>query len=326
MTVKETQTQGSEGTSACMAAQSARVPLNGISATSLANDDGKTKFYTGVPKWTNFEQLFSLLSSHVTPSRTKLTLQDELVLVLVKLRLNLPFQDFAYRWEVSISTVTRMFYKWIEVMFVRMKFLIKWPPRDILQQNLPQAFKDTYPKAVCVIDCSEIFIDRPTYFQARAKTYSQYKKHNTIKFLIGVTPCGTICYISRCWGGRVSDRHLTQKCGFLQLLEKDDLVLADRGFNIEEDLRFYGAKLAIPAFKRGKKQLSLKEVEESKRLSRVRIHVERVIGLLKQKYTVLEGPLPVNLIKHKSDGEYATVDKLVHVCAALTNLCDSVVQ
>ena len=142
MTVKETQTQGSEGTSACMAAQSARVPLNGISATSLANDDGKTKFYTGLPmpKGT----LFELLSSHVSPSRTKLTLRDELVLVLVKLRLNLPFQYFAYRWEVSISTVTRMFYKWIKVMFVRMKFLIKWPPRDILQQNLPQAFKDTY--------------------------------------------------------------------------------------------------------------------------------------------------------------------------------------
>ena len=74
MTVKETQTQGSEGTSACMAAQSARVPLNGISATSLANDDRKTKFYPGLPKGTLFEQLFSLLSSHVSPSRTKLTL------------------------------------------------------------------------------------------------------------------------------------------------------------------------------------------------------------------------------------------------------------
>ena len=55
--------------------------------------------------WTLFEQLFSLLSSHVTPSRTKLTLRDEqLVLVLVKLRLNLHFQDFAYRWEVSVPS------------------------------------------------------------------------------------------------------------------------------------------------------------------------------------------------------------------------------
>jgi len=51
-----------------------------------------------------------------------------------------------------------------------------------------------------------------------------------------------------------------------------------------------------------------------------------VIGLLKQKYTILEGPLPVNLIKHKSDEEYATVDKILTVCATLTNLCDSVVS
>ena len=74
MTVKETQTQDCEGTSTCMAAQSARVPLNVISTRSLTNDDEKTKFYTGLPKWTLFEQLFSLLSSHITPSRTKLTL------------------------------------------------------------------------------------------------------------------------------------------------------------------------------------------------------------------------------------------------------------
>ena len=32
------------------------------------------------------------------------------------------------------------------------------------------------------------------------------------------------------------------------------MILADRGFNIEDDLRFYGAQLAIPAFTRGKKK------------------------------------------------------------------------
>ena len=102
------------------------------------------------------------------------------------------------------------------------------------------------------------------------------------------------------------------------------MVLVERGFNIEKDLNFYGAKVEIPAYTRGKKQLALEQGERSKRLSRVRIHVEHVIVLLKQKYNILEGILPVNLIKHKSDGEYATIDKIVIVCAALTNLSDSV--
>lgn len=110
-------------------------------------------------------------------------------------------------------------------------------------------------------------------------TLTTYKKRNTLKF-IGITPCGTISYISQCWGGQVSDCYLTQHCGFLRLLQPGDLILADRGFNIEDDLKFYGAKLEIPAYIRGKKQLSLEEVECSKRLSRVRIHVERIIGLL----------------------------------------------
>ncbi len=75
------------------------------------------------------------------------------------------------------------------------------------------------------------------------------------------------------------------------------MVLADRGFNITDDIALHGAQLKIPAFTRGKKQLSLEEIEMSKRLSKVRIHVERVIGLLKNKYTILQGILPVDTTK-----------------------------
>ena len=38
-----------------------------------------TRFYTGLPKWALFVQVFSLLSSYITPSCTKITLQDELI-------------------------------------------------------------------------------------------------------------------------------------------------------------------------------------------------------------------------------------------------------
>ena len=72
-------------------------------------------------------------------------------------------------------------------------------------------------------------------------------------------------------------------------------MLADRGFDISDDVGLHGSKLAIPVFTRGKSQLNQKEVEFSQRLARVRIHVKRVIGLMKNKYTVLQGTLPICL-------------------------------
>ena len=48
-------------------------------------------------------------------------------------------------------------------------------------------------------------------------------------------------YISKCWGGRVSDKHLTRNCGFLEHIQHGDLVLADRGFDIRDELALIGA-------------------------------------------------------------------------------------
>ena len=126
-------------------------------------------------------------------------------------------------------------------------------------------------------------------------------------------------------GWKVSDKILTQESGFLNHLEPGNVVLADRGFTIESDLAVYGAKLEIPSFTRGKSQLSQREVEYSKQLSTVRIHVERVIGNLKKKFKLLKGPLPVTVLKHKHDTNVSNIDKILHVCASLVNLSESVV-
>ena len=210
-------------------------------------------------------------------------------------------------------------------MYYRLKFLIKWPSREVIKENMPPLFKQLYPECICIIDCSEIYIDMPTRDEARSITYSNYKKHNMIKFLIGITPCGSISFLSQCWGGKVSDKMLTQESGFLNHLEPGNVVLADRGFTIESDLAVYGAKLEIPSFTRGKSQLSQREVEYSKQLSTVRIHVERVIGNLKKKFKLLKGPLPVTVLKHKQDTNVSNIDKILHVCASLVNLSESVV-
>ena len=288
-----------------------------------ANDE-MTKFYTGLPTWPMFLHLLFFLNV-TTHSCCKLSPENELFLVLVRLRLGLLYNDISVRFNLSLSAVARIVQKWIDIMYQRLSFLIAWPERGVCSQNMPIAFKETYPRCRCIIDCSEIFIETPLNYTARAKTFSNYKKHNTIKFLIGVTPFGTISFLSECWGGRVSDKNLTQSSNFLNKLERGDTILADRGFTVAEDLAVHGATLEIPSFTRGKQQLSQREVELSKQLSRVRIHVERVIGLLKNKFLVLKGPLPISILKHKGDTKVANIDKILTICSALTNLSASIV-
>ncbi|WAQ99802.1 hypothetical protein MAR_024175, partial [Mya arenaria] len=69
-----------------------------------------------------------------------------------------------------------------------------------------------------------------------------------------------------------------------QLLEVGDLVLADRGFLIADELAAHGASLAIPPFAKGKSQFSQREVECARRLSKSRIHVERAIERTRKFY------------------------------------------
>ena len=56
------------------------------------------------------------------------------------------------------------------------------------------------------IDCFEVFLEKPSYFLAKAQSYSVYKHHQTVKYLIGIILLHeTVCFISDGWGGRVSE-------------------------------------------------------------------------------------------------------------------------
>ena len=101
--------------------------------------------------------------------------------------------------------------------------------------------------------------------------------------------------------------------------------IADRGFNIQEAAGLYCAEVRLPPFTKGKKQLNKIDVDFARQLSRVRIHVERVIGFLRQKYTLLESTLPINMIMCPENSDISLIDKIVTVCCALCNCCESVV-
>ena len=215
-------------------------------------------------------------------------------------------------------------------MDTRLSPLIKWPDREDLWRTMPQSFQFSFgKKTTVIIDCFEVFIDRPSNLLARAQTFSSHKHHNTVKLLIGISPQGTISFVSKAWGGRTSDKFLTENCRIMEKLLPGDLVMADRGFTIHEFLVCKQAELAIPAFTRGKDQLDPVDVEKTRGIANVRIHVERVIGRHRRKFTILSGTLPIDYLFCNRNGsqEAATpmIDRIINVCSALVNLCPGIV-
>jgi len=293
-----------------------------LSKKTFENRPKMLTYYTGLESIQLFNLILDQIKSGLTSSNQRLSEFQKLLLCLMKLRLNLPFVDLGYRFNITCSAVSNIFRKVVFLLEHMFKKLIYWTDRECLRTLMPKTFFNAFGNSVAVIiDCFEIGIEKPSNLKARAQTWSAYKNKNTVKYLIAITPQGIISYISEGWGGRVSD--ITENCNLENLLP-GDIVLADRGFTINESVGFHYATLKTPAFTRGQPQLHPCSIEETRKIASVRIHVERVIGLTRSKYTILNGPVQISTLKHQSD-KSCLLDSIVTVCCSLINLCSSVV-
>ena len=98
--------------------------------------------------------------------------------------------------------------------------------------------------------------------------------------------------------GSISDVELTRVSGFIDALRNQGVsgmsVMADRGFTIKDQVETIGAKLNIPPFLEGRQQLPPEEVQAGRHIASLRIHVERVIGRVKN-FSILKGTLPLSM-------------------------------
>lgn len=296
-----------------------------IGINFLKDNDIKTKYYTGLNSFIKFEGVVKLLEPYIiVHHNTSLPVFQQILLTLMKVRLNLDFKDLAYRFGVSPTTASTYFKNVIEVMFLRFESLIIWPSREILIESMPKCFTETFgDKVSVIIDCFEIYIEKPSNLLEAAQSWSNYKHHHTVKYLIGITPAGTVNFISEAWGGRASDKHITLKSKFLDNIIRGDVILADRGFLISEHVRLLHAELQMPAFTKGKQQLHPIEVETTRSIANVRIHVERIIGCIRQKFRILSDDMPISLLSCGEDDPI--LDKIVVVCCALINICPPII-
>ena len=115
----------------------------------IKGDKKLMNFYTGLPNNELFLWVLSLLDEKIFKS-SKLSKEEQLLLVLMKLKLSLLLTDLAFRFGLELCDVSRIYSKWVRALSRAMKFLIIWPDRQALRKNLPRCFKN-YKNCVCIV-------------------------------------------------------------------------------------------------------------------------------------------------------------------------------
>ena len=98
------------------------------------------------------------------PSHT-LPYLEEFVLVLLQLKAGLFVHDLADRFEISTSLVSCICNTWINFLSMELPGLFPLPSQELVRKNMPQEFSE-YPTTRIILDCSDVFIQRPSIMLA----------------------------------------------------------------------------------------------------------------------------------------------------------------
>lgn len=131
--------------------------------------------------------VFNTLKDHAAhTSPNPLSQFEEIMLFFIRMRLGSPMQDLACRFDVSQSSASRIYEKWLDVFYEWLGSPVHSSEKEEVMKTMPVAFAENYDLKVRVIlDCFEVFIQRPSSLITRSETWSHYKHHNTGKFLDG---------------------------------------------------------------------------------------------------------------------------------------------
>lgn len=155
---------------------------------------------------------------------------EHLYLTLEKIKRNSPFALLGDEYGKSCSFAAEVFRKTVPVMAQYLKRLVFWPSAKTIKSVLPLPFRARHGRVQSIIDCFEIEIQKPSDSVHQSCSWSDYKKCNTLKYLISATPDGMINFISGGFGGRATDAVITEASKFLDQMAPKCEVMADRGF------------------------------------------------------------------------------------------------
>ena len=183
---------------------------------ALSDTDIKT--YTGL-EWGKFDAVkemidrFKPLTYWTGKAVTSISSSDQLLMFLMRLKLDLPYFDLARRYSVSETTIQNIVLTYLHV-FHEICFtgcMDEMPSLETNKYAMPASFRDI-PNCRAMIDCAEFYMYTPRKdLEAAAVSYSTYKHRLTAKYVIAVAPNGTITFVGNGCPGSTSDKVITDQ-------------------------------------------------------------------------------------------------------------------
>ena len=260
------------------------------------------KFFTGISPAV-FKYICSAFGEKAKLDLEDLEHNDQILLFLMKLRIDNQFDDLAVRFDVSDETAVKVFEFWLNIASEFFSDTVSWLPNEKIMSTMPDSFKLQYPNTTCIISTTEISIEQPKKLKG---------KNSSVKFLVAISPSGRYMFVSPAYEGQATDKYIVNTSGFLKRLKPGMEVMAHGGCytTVAAEISAAGATLNVPADATGKR-LSLGDIVKSREDVAVRVHVERALARLK-KFRILNNEFPPNDVK--------TVEKIIVFCAGLCNL------
>ena len=123
-------------------------------------------YYTGLACFNTLITLFNLVKSEIEGGN-KLPSFEKFILCLMRLRLGVSVIDLADRFQISKATAADTFLQILNIFLIKLTPLVIWPERPELQMFMPMTFRSKFGcKITVIIDCFELFIDRPSNLSA----------------------------------------------------------------------------------------------------------------------------------------------------------------
>lgn len=279
---------------------------------AISKIEKQPRSYIGVPK--NCYFLIDIIKDKLDIPK------HHILLCLNKIRLDCTFHILVDDFGTNASSLSKVFTKNVPLIASVLRPFIVPLDKDIIKRTLPMAFRHKYHNVSCIIDCLEIEIQKPSKAVNQAMTWSEYKKANTIKYLISCTPNGLVNYVSPGFGGRTTGTCVVESCDFIKSLNSGMCIMADRGFkHIEQYVKKSGITLVRPPSVEKGSQMTKSEAKETKQIASLRIHIERVIRRVREFYMLRpHACLNFNFVK--------ILDDIIIIACALINLQDSLIK